>query len=167
MRCSKNEAQKIRRNVVREILTYGIVLPYLGWAYLVTVIGKAMLGNYFVLDIVVAIFMGVCLFFRYLKRDKSESIYSRIQCLAAALWAMFAVGILYTAGFNLGMKWLLSTLQVPTESIIPIIAVIAVKVFAIYKTYALIEPFGTQLVSSSYDDFDYIEDDEDDDTVSA
>ena len=167
MKCSKNEAQKIRRNVMRDILTYGIVIPYFGWAYFVSITAKAMLGSYFVLDVVVAIFMGVCLFFRYLRRDKSESIYSRVQCLAAAGWAMFAVGVMYTTGFNWALLKLLATLEIPVNGVVPVLAIIGVKVFGIYKTYTLIEPFGTQLVSSSYDDFDYIEDDEDDDTVSA
>lgn len=168
MNKSKNEEQRIRRNVIREILTYGIVIPYLCCVYFITVSSKAILGNYFVLDVMVVVFMGVCLFFRYLKRDKEESTFSRVQCLAAAAWAMLYIAGFYLFLFNVGFKFFVNNLQTQTNNIVPIIAMIGVKIFAIYKTYSLIEPFGTQLVSSSYEDYDFDyddEDDEDDDTV--
>ena len=88
--------------VAREFLTVGVAVPYLAWVYLVILFDSAMIGNLALLDVLLAIYTGVCIYKKYIKRDPNETLKSRVSCIIANI-----VKLAWIAGYIWGSTLLI------------------------------------------------------------
>lgn len=141
--------------VAKEILTVGVAVPYLAWFYIVLTFDAAMIGNVALLDVLLAIYTGVCIYKKYIKRDPNETLKSRVSCIIANI-----VKLVWIACYIWGSSFLIMCvgrlIQFP---IITLIVAVIVKCIFLKKIEKHIEP-NKQIVSLCETSF-FVEDDDD------